>query len=203
MSRQGNLFLAVRPPAGVVPETLLRRLAGVDPAVRTVRPEGVHLTVQFLGPDAPGLAPAVAGSALQVVAGQDRFALRLGGLGCFPSERKPAVIWLGVVAGESSLRQLAGSLGAGLAAAKLPFDGRRFRAHCTLARITGNLSRAALGEIRSLLAADLAGGPFEVSEVCLLESRAVAGEPNRYTVRATLQFGPAVAHISNGRPYQG
>ncbi|MHB8312908.1 MAG: 2'-5' RNA ligase family protein, partial [Candidatus Dormibacteria bacterium] len=86
---------------------------------------------------------------------------------------------------------------------KLPFDGRRFRAHCTLARITGNLSRAALGEIRSLLAADLAGGQFEVSEVCLLESRAVAGEPNRYTVRATLQFGPAVAHISNGRPYQG
>jgi len=201
--RHGNLFLAVRPPAGVVSEHLLRRLAAVDPLVRTVRPDGLHLTVQFLGPVEPGLATAVGESALKVSAAQDHFAVGLGGLGCFPSERRPAVIWLGVVAGESRLRQLAGSLGAGLAAAKLPFDGRRFRAHCTLARISGNLPRPALAAIRRILEADLAGGRFEVSEVCLLESTAVAGEPNRYTVRATFQLGRDVAHISNGRPYQG
>jgi len=204
LSRQGNWFLALRPPEGTVAEPLLQRLAAIDPAVRPVPPEGLHITVQFLGRVPSTAATAVVEVAGRATAAQGRFWLGWGGLGSFPSARRPAVVWVGVAAGEPRLRQLAGALGSRLAAAKLPFDARSFRAHCTLARITGELPPSALREVRRLLAERPVSGRFEARVVELLESEAVPGAPNRYRVVASFQLGAAEARLPlEGSPVPG
>ncbi len=189
MSPHGNRFLAVGLPAGEGQVALLARLAALDPAIRTVRSDGLHITVQFLGRFDPDLEPAVRAAVALVAARHHRFALAVGGLGAFPSAHRPSVVWLGVSAGRADLSALAGALASALAAGGLPCDRRPLRPHCTLARIGDGLSTASRGELRTLLRSRPVADEFAVSELRLLESMPVPGEPNRYVTRATFSLG--------------
>ena len=66
-------------------------------ALRPVRPEGVHLTLKFLGDIAPELAPRI-GEALEGVAGRHApFSLALGDTGFFPAGNagRARALWVG------------------------------------------------------------------------------------------------------------
>ncbi|MHB8323404.1 MAG: RNA 2',3'-cyclic phosphodiesterase [Candidatus Dormibacteria bacterium] len=193
MRPPGNRFLAVVVPAGEVQVALLARLAALDPAIRTVRSDSLHLTIQFLGRFDNALEPAVRAAVTLVAARHHGFALAVGGLGGFPSANRPSVVWLGVNGGKADLSALAGALASALAARGLPWDRRPLRPHCTLARIGDGLSLASRGELRTLLRSRPTAGAFAVSELRLLESMAVPGEPNRYITRATFPLGDTVA----------
>jgi 2'-5' RNA ligase len=71
---------------------LAPRLAGI----RLTRPEGIHLTLRFLGPTAPTrlsqLGPALGSAAASAAPG----VAPVRRLGTFPEQGSPRVLWLGI-----------------------------------------------------------------------------------------------------------
>ena len=108
---------------------------------RWCRPEGLHLTLAFLG-DCPEEALPRLGAVGEAVAGRrEAFALRTAGLGGFPSLAAGRVLWLGLEP-SPALEALAADLRTTLSAAREPFDTKPFRAHLTLARFRRTRSLA-------------------------------------------------------------
>lgn len=166
-----NHFIAL-----ALPESLREALgAWPRPAIPAAwaRPEGLHLTLAFLGGiDGTEAVDAV----MDAVAPRHRaFALRTAGLGGFPSPERARVLWLGVEE-EPRLRALAESLRAALSAAGLPFEARPFAPHITLAR------PKPAADLRGLLAPQPAD--FEVQALARFRSR---GE-GRYDVLREVPF---------------
>lgn len=140
-------FVAVELPPearvalGVVSEALARR---VPPgSVRWVRPELIHLTLRFLGETAVAQLPAITSALDEVGRQSDPLTLRLGPVGCFPTCKRPRVIWVGL---EGEVRPLA-ALQRRVEAALVPLgwaaEKRPFQPHLTLGRVkdVGKLSR--------------------------------------------------------------
>jgi 2'-5' RNA ligase len=125
-----NLFIAL-PLSGEL-RAELGALARPGVPARWARPEGLHLTLAFLGPgpEASEVAPLLADCA----AAHGRFRLQTSALGGFPSLRKARVLWLGVEE-EPRLRRLAADLRRRLQEAGVPFDAKPFAPHITLARL--------------------------------------------------------------------
>lgn len=111
----------------------LGRWQGRQPPARWVRPEGLHLTLAFLGGRAPGALGPLAGLGAQVAARHATFPLRTAALGGFPREDRARILWLGL-APSPPLAALAADLRATLAAAGEAFDPKPFRPHLSLAR---------------------------------------------------------------------
>lgn len=137
-----RLFFALPLPAG--PGAALGRWQRMQAGVEGwSRPEGLHLTLAFLGVRAPeGLAPLDAAGAA-VAARHRAFTLRTTGLGGFPGGDRARVLWLGV-APCPALEALTADLRGTLATAGEAFDSKPFRAHLTLARFRRARSVATL-----------------------------------------------------------
>ena len=82
-----------------VRKAIAELVAGLRPRVsraRWVRPEGLHLTLRFLGSSSPkqiaSLRPALAAAA--AACGPAR--ARVADLGTFPQRGRPRVLWLGI-----------------------------------------------------------------------------------------------------------
>ena len=108
--------------------------------VRWVRPEGIHLTLKFMGDidlkvinELVSLLPAIANEF-------DPFELTLAELGCFPNNRRPRVLWAGVKGNLSTLRDLHIAIDSLVGNVGLPREQRGFSPHLTLGRVNRNLS---------------------------------------------------------------
>jgi RNA 2',3'-cyclic 3'-phosphodiesterase len=104
---------------------------------RWVRPEGVHLTVVFMGDVRETDISAVIEGIGDVCSRYGPFAVALRSVGCFPNSRKPRVFWLGVEGDLGRMSRFRDDLQAEL----LPFgirpEKRGFRPHLTLGRFKG------------------------------------------------------------------
>jgi 2'-5' RNA ligase len=119
-------------------------------AGRWVRPEGIHLTLKFLGDVPSERLPAVYRAVQQACGGRQAFEIEVGGLGCFPNARRPRVIWAGVREETGQLVDLQGAIEAALEPAGFRRERRAFTPHLTLARIKQRASArdiAALGQM--------------------------------------------------------
>ncbi len=128
---------------------LQRRLRQRIPyGVRWVRTEGIHLTLFFLG-EIPSAQVEPISAALKVVTRHiPPFVLEPGGLGAFPSPRRPRVLWVGIEGGEP-LTLLHAAVNEALASLGHRPDERPFHPHLTLGRLQRGLRRdevAAIGE---------------------------------------------------------
>lgn len=131
-------FVAVEVPGPARAEVraLVEAVAAASPprAVRWVRPEGLHLTLRFLGPT-PVERLAAVGAVVRATAGRHRsFAVEIAGAGAFPTLRRPRVLWLGVAVGGPELAALAADLDRGFEPLGWAPEGRPYAAHLTLAR---------------------------------------------------------------------
>jgi 2'-5' RNA ligase len=150
----------------------LKGEAAVD-RVRWVKPEGIHLTLQFLG-DVPAdrvkeISVAVADGCWSV----HPFDLAFAGLGCFPSASRPNVLWVGVEGDTDILAGLQGSIQARLARLGYPPEKRKYTPHLTLGRVarhTGDGDRRKLGTLVRTYSMEPLGG-MEVRQVCLMRSQ--------------------------------
>ncbi|MFQ5694766.1 MAG: RNA 2',3'-cyclic phosphodiesterase [Terriglobia bacterium] len=147
---------------------LVGRLKRSQADARWVRPEGMHLTLKFMGETAEeklaGVKQALAGvRSPQPV----RAAFRT--VGYFPNERQPRVFWVGVQASDN-LAALAADIEAGLAALGVKREQRAFRPHLTLARFKSGRGLPALKkEIAALEATEF--GALETSAFHLFQSK--------------------------------
>ena len=110
--------------------------------VRAVRPEGVHVTLRFLGDIDPDVVPnAIA--AVRASASRSRtFDLSLAKVGAFPNTRSARVLWAGVSGDTEVLAELHERVESELSIEGFRRDRRRFNPHITLARLRERVSRS-------------------------------------------------------------
>jgi len=119
-------------------------------AVRWVRPEGIHLTLKFLGQTPVGeIEPIVKALAL-ACASFSPFLCTVGGLGCFPNLRRPRVIWVAVEEPMGAISRLQEAVERACAELGFGRESRAFHPHLTLGRLRDRASaqeRRAVGEL--------------------------------------------------------
>jgi 2'-5' RNA ligase len=178
-------------------DTVIRRLAvQVAGGVRWVQPSGIHLTVKFLGNVEPTLVNLIADAMGRAAAGSSPFRLRLSGLGMFPSDRAPRVLWAGVGGDLEALEALQGRIEAEMAALSFPPERRPFSPHLTLGRVRQFLPRKDEGLSRRVSAALRSTSldttePWRVETVRLMRSDS-APEGAVYSVLASVGVGRTV-----------
>jgi len=146
MSETWRLFIAIPLPDAVIAtlEEAQRMLKKAVPqrTVTWVAPHNIHLTLKFLG-EVPVIQRDAISQALSRVAEQhSTFALNTAGLGCFPSNRNPRVVWVGLGGDEEALRLLWDSVERAIAPLGYPTENRPFSPHLTLGRVRRDVLRA-------------------------------------------------------------
>jgi RNA 2',3'-cyclic 3'-phosphodiesterase len=129
-----RLFVALDIPDAVrrALRELMARLKPECSGARWVRPEGIHVTLKFLGEtEAAKLDPIK--SALSSLNRVGPVKLDFHGVGFFPNEFHPRVIWCGVEP-SPNLATLAASVDRALQPLGFPGETRAFTPHLTLAR---------------------------------------------------------------------
>jgi RNA 2',3'-cyclic 3'-phosphodiesterase len=183
-----RLFVALNlPPA--VREAIWAATGPVrerDYPFKWVRPEGLHLTLKFLGEVSEDRGSEVDGALARVSGdGPPRgIPLAIGDFGAFPDPRRPRVLWVGV-APEPALELLQHRVELAFEVIGFRADGRPFRPHITLARAGRGKGPPGPG-----LAEALAGLRF--AESVLVESVEV--------MQSTLERGGAVYQVRRSVP---
>ena len=111
---------------------LLNELRHVDSRPRWVNPDNLHVTVKFIGNVRDQQAPKIK-DALLKVGTPVAISLEVRGIGFFPNDRRPAVIWAGIQA-PPELPTLAQRVQQALTACGIPAETRPYAPHLTLAR---------------------------------------------------------------------
>ena len=140
--------------------------------VRWVNPQGIHLTLKFLGDIPSGQAQEVLDSVRKSTVGHMPFRLSLSGLGMFPNQRQPRVLWAGVTGGLDSLSGIQDAVEAAMADLGFQQERRPFRAHLTLGRVRDGVrpnQRQAIGDAMLSLPTPMSL-PWEVEAVHLIRS---------------------------------
>ena len=139
--------------------------------VRAVRPEGVHVTLRFLGDIERDAVPSAI-DAIRASASRSRpFDLSLAEVGAFPNTRSARVLWAGVSGDTDELAELHERVENELSAVGFRRDRRRFNPHITLARLRERVSRSdrrrVFGTVSSVGHAKVA---FRVDAITLFQS---------------------------------
>ena len=177
---------------GEVQAELKRRAFGLD-GLGWVRPEGIHLTLRFLGDIAEEQAGALGALLRDVAAGMKPFALEARGIGVFPNPRAPRVIWLGLHGAPEpmeSLRRMQARVEDGVVGLGFSREPRKFTAHLTLARVRDRKSGAALAKVLEANQ-DRAVGSFIATSVRLIKSE-LRPTGAVYTTLVEVPFGGGV-----------
>lgn len=154
--------------------------------MRWVRAEGLHVTLKFLGDVPAAKVGEIAAVAAEVVRGVAPFALRVRGVGGFPSLSRPRALWVGSDAAE--LGAIAAALDGALATLGFAAAAKPLRAHVTLGRVR---SQRGWPELRSALAP-------------LVESGFGAARVERVVLyRSHLQPGGSVYEVLASMPLAG
>lgn len=158
--------------------------------MRWVRAEGIHLTLKFLGEVGQREVGEVSRLLREVVPRVAPFVMEVTGLGCFPSLRRPRVIWVGIEESTGRLSTLQSQLEAGFKRLGFEPEGRRFHPHLTLGRLRRGATPQDLHPLRALLESKSLGrlGEAPADQVCLFRSE-LRPTGAVYTRLATARLG--------------
>ena len=144
---------------------------GVE-AVRWARPEGIHLTLKFLGNISSDSVGRISQALSRCAASSAPFDLCLKDLGAFPSTRDPRVIWVGLGGALEPLVTFQTALESELEHLGFARERRPFSPHLTLGRTRDGMTapqRRRIGE--AIVSEQLeVGGVLPVKEVNLVKS---------------------------------
>jgi len=170
MPQQIRAFIAIELPDSLKDglTKLQERLQEQAPprAVRWVRPEGIHLTLKFLGPTPVDQIESLTEALISACAPFSPFTCTIGGLGCFPNPRRPRVIWVGVEEPTGVLQQMQRAIEDACADLGFKRERRGFHPHLTLGRLRDRTPSADLHTI---------GGLIQKMEIAPLGTLAVRG----------------------------
>ena len=103
--------------------------------VTWVRPQGMHITLKFLGDIEEGSIPGIGARMQKAVDGIEPFVIHLVGTGVFPGTKKPRVLWAGIREGAEDLKKIQEDLDPLLSEIGFPMEARPFSPHITMGRI--------------------------------------------------------------------
>lgn len=164
-------FLAFALPGGVTAsiEEIQRRLKSFDLRIRWVRPDGIHLTVKFLGDirrkDLGKIEAACAGA----VRGVKPISLRAEGVGVFPNSSRAKVLWAGMAGDTAGLSEVARRIEEAMLQVGFPKESRPFKGHLTLGRAKERIDPKRLsGALQSV--SDFSSESFTADRLFLFQS---------------------------------
>ena len=130
-----RLFVALNPPERVRGALwdAAAPLRELDLPVNWVHPDGIHLTLKFLGEVEPGREPELRAALTRAAEGGRALPLAVCGFGVFPDARRPRVVWAGLGA-DPALELLQHRVEREFAPLGFPSEARPFRPHLTLGR---------------------------------------------------------------------
>jgi len=132
-----RLFIALELPTQVKDRLLelQGRLKACGADVRWTRPEGIHLTLKFLGDTDPSAVDSLAEGLGRAASESPCFTLEASGAGAFPNLRRPRVLWAGVKGDLDALGALQGRVEREAASLGYEPEKRGFSPHLTLGRV--------------------------------------------------------------------
>jgi 2'-5' RNA ligase len=153
--------------------------------LRWVRPEHMHLTLVFLGQVNDDRGGSLVEAMRSPIEGE-HFRVAFGGLGVFPAEGRPRVLWLGLSRGAREVMTLQRKVVQRMTGLGIALADRTFHPHLTLAR----WRRPRPADWRRVLAAM---GPGEIADlgveaIALVESRLSSAGPS-YQVLCRTRLG--------------
>ena len=170
-------------------DSVERISAEVPKGIQWAKPDGMHLTLKFLG----NIPSANVSPLIECVRGfsvaNPTFGLELTGLGMFPNRRKPRVLWAGVGGDLDALSSLQVAAEDAINALGYPPEQWPFRPHITLGRPRRSVSDAQLGRIGAVVSdlAPPAPVSWRVESVDVMQSE-LHPSGARYTVLGSGQL---------------
>ncbi len=170
--------------------TIVTEMSAGSLKIRWVRPEGIHLTLKFLGEVEPERVEGIREALAAAVPEAPALRLSLGGAGAFRDRKAPRVI-LATVTGETArLEELARRVDLEMNSAGFERERRGFQPHLTLARLPQDAApetRELIGELTGRVKPSRVE-EFSVSGVQLVRSH-LGREGARYEKIATFPSG--------------
>ena len=166
-----RLFIAIE-----LPEAIKQGIAKVQEQLRETgatanwtRPEGIHLTLKFLGEVEESKTREIMQMLVGATQGTGKLNLEVTGAGAFPNVKTPRVLWLGVTGDVEKLGLLQASVENAMTGLGFEREERKFSPHLTLARIKFPKPRDNWQQkIESIR--DVKLGGFEADRVSLMKS---------------------------------
>ena len=136
-------FIAIELPNDVK-DTVALIIKRLRPAqyryVKWVAPSGTHLTIKFLGNTSTGQLPQITDIMKTAAKKVPPIELRLGGLGMFPNEQRPRVLWVALEGNTEPLATMQREIEKALEPLGFAPESRAFTPHLTLGRLRDNAS---------------------------------------------------------------
>jgi len=159
-----------------IPDEIKREMARAQERLKRsgveagwTRPEGIHLTLKFLGEVEESRIPEIMDVLTRAARGSGTFRIEIAGAGVFPNQKNARVAWLGITGDRDKLSALQAAVEEAMIGIGMEREDRDFTPHLTLGRIKYLRSRdawlAALNEIKDIR---LTG--FEVDHISLMKS---------------------------------
>ena len=128
-----RIFIAIDIPAEIRARMVefIERARPYASDARWARPEGLHVTLKFVGEVKEDQLERIKSALAAVKAAQ--FPMTFSNTGFFPTAKSPRVFWIGVSGGEA-LTQLAAAVDNATQSAGVPKEERAYSPHLTLAR---------------------------------------------------------------------
>lgn len=144
-SSEGSIrgFIALDIPSEVK-LTLLEAIrslnAQIPKGVRWLDSRAMHLTLKFLGNVESGMVSGVLDAMGRSAEPVAPFRIGLSGLGMFPNEKRPRVLWAGVQGDLDVLMELQQKVEEAMHSLGFAVEARPFSPHLTLGRVQDNVS---------------------------------------------------------------
>ena len=130
-------FIAIPIPENIKAsvDSAIIRLKAKNRGVRWVKPEGLHITLKFLGDISEETVAPLSAELDKAASLCPPLNLSLAGFGAFPNVKRPRVVWVGLAGDMQEISQLTANIDKlctayGIAEEKRPFSG-----HITLGRL--------------------------------------------------------------------
>ena len=180
-------FIAADIVPGDALVTVLHDLARSRADLKVVKPELLHVTLKFLGDTEENLADELLARVENAAKNIEPFAIRLRGMGAFPSMSNIRVVWVGIEDGRL-LGEIASRLDSSLVDLGFEKDRKGFVPHLTIARARSGRNMANVQEIlRQNAASDY--GEYSIDRILLKKSVLSPQGPSYSVVREHLLRG--------------
>ncbi len=179
-NEQIRSFIAIELPEEV--KTVLRRIQTElklpeHTFVKWVAPDGIHLTLKFLGNISPQKVADITRVMEQASQGLGTFRLEITEVGAFPNMRQPRVLWVGIRGEVDKLVAWQQRIDNGLMPLGFAKETRAFTPHLTLARLREGCSpgdRRDFGEMVAKTPVEV-NYKFNVTSLNLMKSQLLPG----------------------------
>ncbi len=131
-------FVSVTVPNQVLTlqEMLKTTVSDKEKNLRWSKPGQIHLTLKFIGFTPPDAIDQINKTLGEVVKRHSWMEFTVSGTGCFPSQKRPRVLWVGLDGSGKTLLNFVNDINQSLVKYGFPQEEKEFIPHITFGRIT-------------------------------------------------------------------